>query len=85
MDGDGDGDGEGGGGPAAAGTDTDIAAAVRKLRLRPGAARTVVKVGGGEGSWLRDRNPLLGKLDLGKRAVYVCEDGACKVVGVDDL
>lgn len=64
---------------------TNIDSAIRKLRLRTGAARTVIKVGGGAGTWIRGRNRLVGNLDLGTKAVYVCEGGVCKVVGLEDL
>lgn len=65
--------------------EVDINSAIQKLQLRTGAARTIIKVGSGTGTWIRARNQLIGNLDLGRSAAYVCEGGVCKIVGLDDL
>ena len=40
--------------------------------------RTVVRVGGGTGTWLKTRNELLGRLDSEKEGVWICERGTCR-------
>lgn len=58
---------------------------LRKLRDKVNVSRTIIAVGRDDGrwggEWLRGRNELVGNLDLKNGGVWVCEKGACKVVG----
>ena len=51
---------------------------LRKLRegVRPDS--TVVAIGNGKGSWLRERNGLLKNMDVDKPGVMVCEGSVCR-------
>ena len=51
---------------------------LKRLRqtIRPNS--TVVALGNGKGSWLRQRNDLLKQLDTAKNGISVCEGGACR-------
>ncbi len=62
------------------GEDGEVEAALRKIRGEVGVTRTVVRLGGqvGRWEWLRGRNGLLGSMDVGRRGVWVCEEGACR-------
>lgn len=51
---------------------------VTKLREKVGVGRTVVALGKGKGSWIRERNVLLKDLDVESEGVMVCEDGVCR-------
>ena len=48
------------------------------LRASIGPARTVTRLGGGQGDWLKRRNALVGALDATKVGVFVCEGRSCK-------
>lgn len=51
---------------------------VKMLRERVGVGRTVVALGKGVGTWIRERNALLTDLDVEKEGVMVCEGGVCR-------
>jgi hypothetical protein len=65
--------------------DGKIGQAVKRLRQKVGVGRTMVAVGNGTGEWLRERNSLVGNLDLNKEGIWICEDKTCKQVSLDDL
>ena len=48
------------------------------VRASIGPARTVTRLGGGKGEWLKRRNALVGALDGTKEGVYVCEGRRCR-------
>ena len=56
-------------------------------RLRAGVKphRTVIRIGGGKGEWLRQRSEVLREIDGGRRAVMLCEGRSCKEGGVEIL
>lgn len=54
---------------------------LRRYRERPGGLSAVSRVGKGVGSWLRQRNSLIGSMNADKEGVMVCENGSCR----DDL
>ena len=51
---------------------------LKRLRQTVRPNSTVVALGKGKGSWLRERNDLLKQIDVERDCVMVCEDGACK-------
>ena len=51
---------------------------LKRLRQTVRPNSTVVAVGKGRGSWLRERNDLLKQIDAEKDGVMVCEGGACR-------
>ena len=51
---------------------------LKRLRQTVRPNGTVVAVGKGRGSWLRERNDLLKQIDAEKDGVMVCEGGACR-------
>lgn len=52
--------------------------AMQKLRAGIGVGRTVTRLGGGKGEWLKQRNALAGALDASKDGVFICEGRVCK-------
>ena len=53
-------------------------AMLKRLRQTVRPNSTVVALGNGKGSWLRQRNDLLKQLDMTKSGILVCEGGACR-------
>ena len=51
---------------------------LKRLRQTVRPNSTVVAVGNGKDSWLRQRNDLLKQLDTAKNGILVCEGGACR-------
>ena len=51
---------------------------LKRLRQTVKPNSTVVALGKGKGSWLRERNDLLKQIDAEKDGVMVCEGGACR-------
>ena len=51
---------------------------LKRLRQTVRPNSTVVALGKGKGSWLRERNDLLKQIDAEKDGVMVCEGGACR-------
>ena len=54
---------------------------LKRLRQTVRPNSTVVALGKGKGSWLRERNDLLKQIDAEKDGVMVCEGGACREGG----
>ena len=50
----------------------------KRLRQTVRPNSTLVALGKGKGSWLRERNDLLKQIDTEKNSVMVCEGGACR-------
>ncbi len=51
---------------------------LKRLRQTVRPNSTIVALGEGKASWLRERNHLLKQMDPEKTGVMVCEDGACR-------
>lgn len=49
-----------------------------KLRREIGVGRTMVGLGNGKGEWVRGRNSWVKGMDLGKKTVWICEEGRCR-------
>jgi uncharacterized protein YyaL (SSP411 family) len=54
---------------------------LKKLRVTPGIARTVVRLGAGmKDEWIRGRSELLKAMNPEKPGVQVCENGVCREI-----
>jgi uncharacterized protein YyaL (SSP411 family) len=65
---------------------SEVQSALRQLRqmIRPNS--TVVRLGGDSKSeWLRQRNELLGSVDLNRDMIQVCEGTSCKLIQATEL
>lgn len=65
--------------------DGKIGETLKRLRKKVGWCRTIVAVGKGKGDWLRERNRLVGSLDISKEGIWICEGKVCKQVTLEDL
>jgi uncharacterized protein YyaL (SSP411 family) len=63
----------------------EVDRAVAAVRTTIDSFRTCIRVGGAKSSWLRARNPILGAMDVARASVQVCERGACRLVGEEEI
>lgn len=51
---------------------------LKRYRQKPQGLRAISRVGPKTSNWLKERNHLIGEMDVSKEGVLVCENGACR-------